>query len=149
MSDGARTLVLGMGNDIHGDDGVGIFAANKIIDRLRRSGRVRSWPSRASSEEMDVESYPDSLPSPEPGPVEQLSRQEDLARLRECLETIRPEWRRALTLRYVEDATYEDIAETTGQKKSLVGVWLHRAVRQLRECMDAAQISRPRQEAYE
>ena len=122
------------------------IAEHKITDKLRRSGRETLWPSFAGpSHDAEVEPFLDGIKSGDSGPVEELIQQEEIARLRECLKTLRSEWRRALTLYYFKYSTYAQIAKILGTQTDTVGVWLHRAVWQLRECMGSVRISQPRQ----
>ena len=124
------------------------IARHKITDRLRRSGRETPWSSLAPShDDAKAESSQDSITSDDLGPVERLGREEEIARLRECVKALRPTWLRALRLYYCKCLTYKEIAVAIGRPISTVGVMLHRAVGQLRECVGIEWTFQPRKGA--
>jgi RNA polymerase sigma-70 factor (ECF subfamily) len=96
------------------------IASHYCIDRLRR--RVRA-PQISLEDEMP----PDELRSEADRPDQALSKKQEQARVRQVLDSLPPEYRAAIILRYWYDMSYEEIAATTGSTESAVKSRLHRA----------------------
>jgi RNA polymerase sigma-70 factor (ECF subfamily) len=75
------------------------------------------------------------IPDPGPGPAEQAQTYESAQALRRALARLPEQQAAVFTLRYLEDLSYEQIAETLGLSSSGVGVLLHRAKGKLRHLM--------------
>ena len=100
------------------------IAAHYCIDRLRR----RRWVW-FSLQDKDLPS--DILASPEISPEGCAVNHEMEARVQTMLDSLRPDYRAALVLRYWYDLSYEEIAKMTGSTVSAVKSRLFRARRVL------------------
>lgn len=74
-----------------------------------------------------------SSPSPEAGPRATLEQAEGRWRVREALDRLRPEYREILTLKYLQDCSYERIARLLGIPRGTVMSRLYHARLALRE----------------
>lgn len=101
------------------------------LDSLRRKKVVgRSGEALPGDADEDAG---DSLPAPDLGPAE-LSEQAELrAQVREVVSTLPEAQRELITLKYLDGASYEDIARATGLSLSSVESRLFRARNALRK----------------
>jgi RNA polymerase sigma factor (sigma-70 family) len=111
------------------------IAHNTAIDHLRRARRdtvsIDAETTGLSISEQLVD-------EDEPSPFEH-ARQGDLrAALEQALDRLRPEYRRLVILRYLQDVSYEDIAETLDLPLGTVKSHLHRARAELARLMEEA-----------
>jgi RNA polymerase sigma-70 factor, ECF subfamily len=113
------------------------IAHNTTLDHLRRGG-LATVPLEATGED-DGASLADVLADEgTEGPAAAAERH-DLARaLERAIATLRPEYRAAVVLRYVEGLSYEEIVEATGQPLGTVKTFLHRARKALARTLSAA-----------
>ncbi len=112
------------------------IARNLIIDRFRRPAIERPWPHAASREESEAAAYADW---PDPGqtaPLEELAHHEELDALRQCIGQLREKKRQMVVLCDLEGLSYADISEQLGVPMGTVGGTLHRARRDLRDCVE-------------
>ena len=104
-------------------------AKNLTLSLLRRSARLDD------SEEFD----PDRLPAPAAAdPVER-----DPARLSSAVARLSPERREVLLLRFVDDMSLQDIADTLSIPLGTVKSRLHLAVRELRNSPEIKDFGKP------
>lgn len=75
------------------------------------------------------------LPSPNPGPSDVASGRETISRFEECLQKLPEEYREVLVLRYIEELSYEEIAEILRISLGTVKSRIHRARTELRDLM--------------
>jgi RNA polymerase sigma-70 factor (ECF subfamily) len=101
------------------------IANNAALDALRRR---RADPVVAA----DIRE-PAAPPPPDQVEAAQLARAIDAA-----LDTLRPDWRAAVVLRYQEGLSYEEVAEILGIPEGTVKTFVHRARKQLCERLTAA-----------
>lgn len=80
----------------------------------------------------DAEVEPSSV---SPGAHDQLVHAEDLARLHVCMAALCVTQRAAVTLRFLEERSGEDVALELGLTRGHVDVIVHRAKAALRACM--------------
>jgi RNA polymerase sigma-70 factor (ECF subfamily) len=106
------------------------IASNYCIDQLRR--RRINWVS--------VEDLPpwEPLRSRTPDPEESAIRWSEDQYIQEMLNTLPPDYRLAVVLRYWHDYSYQEIAEMTDSTVSAVKSRLHRARRLLAEAIEPA-----------
>lgn len=106
------------------------IASNYCIDQLRRQ-RI-NWVS--------VEELPpwEPLRARTPDPEESAVRQSDAQHIQELLDTLPPDYRLAVVLRYWYGYSYQDIAAMTNSTVSAVKSRLHRARRMLAEVIEPA-----------
>ncbi|MDO8600761.1 MAG: RNA polymerase sigma factor [bacterium] len=64
---------------------------------------------------------------------EKLTASVDAKIVLRVLETLSPEYRAVVTMRYVDDFSPKEIAEVLGESENAVSVRLHRAIQKLRE----------------
>ena len=106
------------------------IASNYCIDQLRR--RRINWVS--------VEELPPWQPlrAGTPDPEESAIQWSDGQQIQTMLDTLPPDYRLAVVLRYWYDYSYQDIATVTNSTVSAVKSRLHRARRMLAEAMEGA-----------
>lgn len=95
------------------------IAHNTMIDHIRKS------PKHNIS--LDDDNYFIEIPEDLPGPEESLIQQQDNDGLIQLLQNLKPEYRRILELRVLEDKTYKEIAEELDLSMANVKVRLLRA----------------------
>jgi len=100
-------------------------ASNHCWDTLRRRH------TRQDLETADVEALP--LKQPGPSQLERIEAEHTSTEVRTALAKLPDRARMALVLRYYAEMSYDEIADTLGVRKALVGVLLLRARHQLRE----------------
>jgi RNA polymerase sigma-70 factor (ECF subfamily) len=105
------------------------IASNYCIDQLRR--RRINWVS--------VEELPpwEPLRARTPDPEESAIRWSDGEEMQHLLDTLPPDYRLAVVLRYWYDYSYQDISTVTNSTVSAVKSRLHRARRMLAEALDS------------
>ncbi|MFQ5595216.1 MAG: RNA polymerase sigma factor [Anaerolineae bacterium] len=106
------------------------IASNYCIDQLRR--RRINWVS--------MEDLPPWQPlrARTPDPEESAMQWSDGQHIQAMLDTLPPDYRLAVVLRYWYDYSYQDIAAVTNSTVSAVKSRLHRARRMLAEAMEGA-----------
>ena len=108
------------------------IAHNVAVDHLRKSRPpIVSIDDDASGREM-ADLLADSR---EPTAFDRAVRQDFRDALESALATLRPEFRRLVVMRYLEDMSYEDIAEVVGLPLGTVKSHLHRARAKLRAAL--------------
>jgi RNA polymerase sigma-70 factor, ECF subfamily len=108
------------------------IARNLAIDHMRKK-RVFSIDSNDSAE-PDLEAL--APVSKAPSPFEQAARTEDARRLAHSLETLEPNYREALVLRFQEDLSLQEMAEVLGASVSTVSSRIYRGLAALRAQME-------------
>jgi RNA polymerase sigma-70 factor (ECF subfamily) len=107
------------------------IASHHCIDRLRRKGR-------APQLSIDGPLPPEWLQSDAPQPDQVVSKKEQRARVRQVLETLPPDYRAAVVLRYWYGLSYREIAVTMDTTESAIKSRLHRARRMMAQELQAA-----------
>jgi RNA polymerase sigma-70 factor (ECF subfamily) len=101
-----------------------VMARSRAIDRLRgRESRPLSAPG----------SDPDSMPSSDAGPTEQLTLNEEAGRLRAAVAALPAIQREALELAYFQGLTQSEIAERLAQPLGTIKTRIRSALGTLRE----------------
>lgn len=101
------------------------IARNRALDEIRRR-----MP--------DTDSDPDLLERiADPGatPVERLEANADIVRLNDCLDKLEPPRRDMVRLAYLDGHSRQELADRFGQPLNTVKTWLHRSLKQLKECL--------------
>lgn len=101
------------------------IARNTIIDYYRKRDKEQKL-KKDSELETEVLASSDSL-------EEQVSRSEDINKLRECLLNLNPNEQELISLKFSGEMTNREIARITGLSESNVGTILCRAIRKLRD----------------
>jgi RNA polymerase sigma-70 factor (ECF subfamily) len=107
------------------------IASHHCIDRLRRKGR-------APQLSLDDTLPPQILASDAPQPDQVVSKKQERERVRQMLDTLKPEYRAAVVLRYWYGMSYREIAATMDTTESAIKSRLHRARRMLAAQLQAA-----------
>lgn len=102
---------------------------NTLIDHIRRSPKLNV--------SLDDENYPIEIEENLPGPEETLIRKQDSDELVLHLQKLKPEYRKILELRFLEEKTYKEISEELGLTMANVKVRLLRARQLLKKILEA------------
>jgi RNA polymerase sigma-70 factor (ECF subfamily) len=113
------------------------IAQNTTIDYLRQA-RPRTASLDSTDDWTEAASYDSTTSSP----LALVERQELADVLDAAIDRLRPEYRQVVILRYQEELSYEEIAETVALPLGTVKSHLHRARFELAEMMTAAGWSR-------
>jgi len=103
------------------------IAHNTMIDHIRKSPGLKL--------SLDDENYPIDIEEDLPTPEETLIQQQDSDALLFHLHKLKPEYRRILELRFLEEKTYKEIAEELDLTMANVKVRLLRARQLLQEIL--------------
>lgn len=103
------------------------IAHNTMIDFIRRS------PKHNVS--LDDHNYRIEIQEEHPSPEETLIQQQDNDSLRLNLEKLKPEYKKILELRFLEEKTYKEIAEELGLSMANVKVRILRAKQLLKKIL--------------
>ncbi len=101
------------------------IARNRAIDEVRRKR-----PQHVDNDISELE-VPDGHPTPDAD----VELAEDLRRLNDCLEALEPERRDAIRLAYLDGHSRQDLATRFGVPVGTMKTWLHRGLKQLKECL--------------
>ena len=96
-------------------------AENACVDLLRKNSRTVALRGDCVSEE--------------PTPRDAMIAKDDAAMVREGLEKIKPRYREAMTLRFLEDMGFEEIAERMSTSTGNVHYLIHRGMAELRDAL--------------
>jgi RNA polymerase sigma-70 factor (ECF subfamily) len=110
------------------------IAVNMCRGRLRREAvRARwfRWIVRTTRDEPTATDH------------DSLAGEERAERVRRAINALKPHYREVTVLFYLEEMTMEQITQLTGVRRNTVEVRLHRARRQLAECL--ADLAGPRE----
>jgi RNA polymerase sigma-70 factor, ECF subfamily len=101
------------------------IARNRALDEVRKASHIR------------IDDAPEALEVPDPGAGadELLSSAEDRARLMRCLDGLDPQKRDIVKLAYLEGLSREELSQRYGHPVATIKTWLHRSLKQLRECL--------------
>jgi RNA polymerase sigma-70 factor (ECF subfamily) len=97
---------------------------NLAVDHQRRASRIVLVDDR-TSEDLPANDTADSQPMPD----EQIARWEGIGLVRLVLETLDARSRELIRLRFEEELSYKEIAESTGLTVGNVGYILHHALK--------------------
>jgi len=103
------------------------IARNRAIDRRRRR-------------QLDVVRDPPDLSTfADPGAAapEQLEMTEEFQRLQACIDSLEGERGAAVRMAYLDGYSRQELATRLGLPIGTVKSWLHRSLKQLKDCLDA------------
>ena len=83
------------------------IATNHAIDFLRKNKRLYSTLEHSVDEEFDSTS---TLRDEQPGPEENLIRQQEYKELDKLIDRLKPFWQELIRLRYYNELSYEEIS---------------------------------------
>ena len=97
----------------------------------------RSWAARARAPwlDVDIDEAQDWLTDEDEDVVDRLSEAELRERVVGAIDRLSPMYRAVMTLRYSEDLSYEEIAQTLNLPLNTVRTYLRRAKGRLRELL--------------
>jgi RNA polymerase sigma-70 factor (ECF subfamily) len=100
------------------------IARNRALDEAKRKTM------------SSLEDYPDLLELPsQDDPLASHEQNEEMQRLRACLEGLEPDKRELVLLAYFNGMTREEIANRIDRPVATVKTWLRRSLAQLRDCL--------------
>lgn len=102
------------------------IARNRALDEVRR---VRPVSLEDRPEAMDVAD--ERVPQDEA-----LATSQDVARMLDCIERLEPDRRDLVRQAYIEGLSRETLALRCGRPVATVKTWLHRSLKQLKECLE-------------
>ena len=109
------------------------IASHHCIDRLRRRGR-------APQLSLDGPLPPQWTISDSPRPEQEVSRKQERERVRNALDSLPPDYRAAVILRYWYNLSYREISNVMNTTESAIKSRLHRARRMLGQQLQTAQV---------
>lgn len=108
-----------------------------------RGGSIQSWLYRIArnvlidywrkKKELSIDSFANAQEDSLPGADEVLDRQLQLDRLQKALDTLPPDMRKIITLRFIEGLSCKAVSQKLGMSDGNVRIIQHRALRKLRE----------------
>ena len=90
-----------------------------------------NFVQRGRGHEITVEELPEDPEPPESGPELTAVRKEDLQEVLDAMAELPPAYRAALTLRHMQQLSYQEVADTLGIPLGTVKTHLHRARKML------------------
>lgn len=111
------------------------IANNTAIDYIRRK-RPDSIHSALATTPGQIDASGMHQPTPSLTPTPSTDPHEFAAALERAVRLLRPEYRRCFVLRYLEERSYDDIADTMNVPKGTVGTYLHRTRAELRRMLE-------------
>src|SRR5262245_809381 len=106
---------------------------NLCLDHRRRQRWWRRFVGGTDPDSESSEALVERLPAPEPGPGEELGKDEMMQRVWAAVGRLSPQQRAALTLHVQEELPTREIAAVLRCSEATVRVHLHRAVAALRQ----------------
>ena len=104
-----------------------MFARNRSIDRMRRSGKLRSAEPITAA---------DAVPDPAPGAETLLMQGEEASRIQTCLGTLEDRQREAIRAAFFGGASYPELAERANVPLGTMKSWIRRGLARLKECLE-------------
>jgi RNA polymerase sigma-70 factor (ECF subfamily) len=104
---------------------------NRCLDWLRRP-RLEVSLARADD---DGEDPLESVPSEDPGPLDELARSADAKALGECLRRLEPKQRQAIMLAFYEGLSHSELASHMREPLGTVKTWVRRGLERLKGCL--------------
>jgi RNA polymerase sigma-70 factor (ECF subfamily) len=107
------------------------IAANELVDHYRREGRSRSTRGQRALRALADDHTTDDLDT--------VEREDEVRGMLAALDTLRPRYQEALTLRYLSGLSADEAADAMGCTKPVLAVTLHRALGALRRAVELAE----------
>jgi len=107
------------------------IAHNACIDHLRRNNKAKVLSIQAQEEQPGPDMAVDTQPLPE----QRVVLRENIAALKECLETLSRSHRAVTVLRHMQDMSYQEIAAVMKIPLGTVKSHICRARQHLKDCM--------------
>jgi RNA polymerase sigma-70 factor (ECF subfamily) len=107
------------------------IARHRVLDGAKRRRRARAHLEDAGA------SIAVDRPDPHPAPGEQIDESRLLATLIECVQELEDPARTSVLLRYQQGLSYEEMAEISGESPGTLQARVARALRRLRDLIEA------------
>lgn len=104
-----------------------IIARNRALDEVRK---------RCIAVAEDTEAA-EAVSDDAKTPSEQMELSDELQQLEDCLGRLEREKRDAVMLAYLDGYSRADLAQKYGQPIGTVKSWLHRSLKQLKDCLES------------
>lgn len=101
------------------------IARNRALDEVRKRHPVFAEDMAGTEDIAD----------PARSPAEQAETSEELRRLDACLDKLDAKYRDAVRLAYLDGLSRAELAARFGQPVGTVKTWLHRSLKQLKNCL--------------
>jgi RNA polymerase sigma-70 factor, ECF subfamily len=108
---------------------------NECHNMLRKRQRAQRWfwsPTVAETESMEAVQWIELLPSTDRSSLDETSRSDEARVLQRAMTRLSPQQRTAVTLRYLQEMSVQEVAEIMGCATGTVQSQLARALRHLR-----------------
>lgn len=105
---------------------LGTLFRNKAIDRLRQR----------REQLLDDPELMNHLEDGDPSPADGAEQTQEYLRLRECLDLLQPQQRRAVREAFFSGVTYNQLAARCQVPLGTMKSWIRRSLLQLRTCLD-------------
>lgn len=105
---------------------LGTLFRNKAIDRLRQR----------REQLLDDPELMNHLEDEDPNPADGAEQTQEYLRLRECLDQLQPQQRRAIREAFFSGVTYNELAARCQVPLGTMKSWIRRSLLQLRTCLD-------------
>ena len=125
----ARSRFRGRSSDYTWLYGILLNKFRRWLRRRKRSFLSFQHLARAHEDRSGAE----TLEADQPGPVQELVQRESAGQVRRALDELPADHRAVLTLRYVEDLSYQEIAEVIGCPLGTVKSRIHYALQKIAE----------------
>ncbi len=112
------------------------IAHNRVIDESRRRGQRDT-----SLDHLHEQGW--QAAGDEPSPLQAAIRAENVQAVRKALSDMSADEQAVLTLRFVEDLTYQEVAPILGKSEGACRVLLHRALKRLAQRLEPVGEARP------
>jgi RNA polymerase sigma-70 factor, ECF subfamily len=100
------------------------------LDYLRHRRVQEQWQREYTAPQVT-----DHGPAPAPDPTEEITARETAAAIQQAVDALPPRQRQVLLLRWQQQASYDEIAESLGISPKTVAVHVGRALQRLREIL--------------
>jgi len=102
------------------------IATNNCIDFLRRSKKNGLQHDNSNDSQEDIELHTE-MPSLSPDPEERLIQSQQVKMMRNVVEKLKPHYRTLVKMRYFQEYSYEEIAQSLNMPTGTVKAQLFRA----------------------
>jgi RNA polymerase sigma factor (sigma-70 family) len=107
---------------------------NRCLDHLRRR--------EVETVTMDDEEEGLGVAADDPSPLEMLLSGANARAVGACVETLEPGQKQAIALAFFQGLSHSELAQTLREPLGTVKSWIRRGLERLRDCLDAAGITR-------
>ena len=103
------------------------IARNRALDEARRRGHPSLEDTPSASE----------VPDPQALASDRVEQSDEWKRLMTCLDALGPDKSELVRLAYLEGFTRQQLADSSGQPVATIKTWLHRSLKQLKDCLSS------------